>query len=259
MTFAATPPFTYGTLCRYYKLPFDMLHPISEQVSFEDGAMIEPLSVAVHSLSNLAKMKSGDNVVIFGAGPVGLLCMAVAKALGAARVVAVDIQKERLDFAKAYAATDVFIPPPKNEGEGADVYAERNAAALREALSIPALGAGSLDICIDATGAPVCISTGLHLLRPAGTFVQVGMGPSTVPLPMFAIVVKQLTVLGSFRYGQGDYPLAISLVDRGLVDLKPLVTHRYKFADALEAFELTRAGKDKEGKPVIKVIIDAPL
>lgn len=84
------------------------------------------------------------------------------------------------------------------------------------------------------------------------------MGPSTVPIPMFAIVTKQLTMLGSFRYGQGDYPLAISLVERGLVDLKPLVTHRYKFKDALEAFELTKAGKDKDGKPVIKVIIDKP-
>jgi len=236
-----------------------MLHKISDKVSFEDGAMMEPLSVAVHALNNLAKMRSGDNVIIFGAGPVGLLCMAVAKALGAARVVAVDIQPERLEFAKKYAATDVFVSPRKNEGETGEAYAERCADELRKALNIPALGAGSLDVAIDASGAPACIAAGLHLLRPAGTFVQVGMGPSTVPIPMFAIVTKQLTVLGSFRYGQGDYPLAISLVERGLVDLKPLVTHRYKFADALEAFELTKKGKDAQGNPVIKVIIDKPL
>lgn len=235
-----------------------MLHPISDAVSFEDGAMMEPLSVAVHSLSKLAHCKSGDNVVIFGAGPVGLLCMAVAKALGAARVVAVDIQQERLDFAKSYAATDVFVPPKKNDGESMDEYTERNAAELLSALNIPATGPGALNICIDASGAGVCIATGLHLLCPDGTFVQVGMGAPTVPIPMFAIVTKQLRVLGSFRYGQGDYPLAIGLVERGLVDLKPLVTHRYKFADALEAFELTKAGKDKDGKPVIKVIIDPP-
>ncbi|CAK9786460.1 sorbitol dehydrogenase [Cutaneotrichosporon oleaginosum] len=258
MTFAATPPYIYGTLCRYYKLVADMLHPIPDSVSDEDGAMMEPLSVAVHSVSKLAKCKSGDNVVIFGAGPVGLLCMAVAKALGAARVVAVDIQQERLDFAKSYAATDVFLPPKKNEGESTEAYAERAAAELLKELDIPALGSRALNICIDASGAAVCIATGLHLLRPDGTFVQVGMGAPTIPIPMFAIVVKQLRVLGSFRYGQGDYPLAISLVSRGLVDLKPLVTHRYKFADARKAFDLTKAGKDKEGKPVIKVIIDPP-
>lgn len=257
MTFAATPPFTYGTLCRYYKLPYDMLHKISDSVTFEDGAMMEPLSVAVHSLSKLAGCKSGDNVVIFGAGPVGLLCMAVAKALGAARVLAVDINKERLEFARSYAATDTFIPPAKGD-ETAEDYCERTALEIKKTFKIPDLGAGAIDIALDATGAAACISTALLLLRPAGTFVQVGMGVPTVPIPMFAVVTKQLKVLGSFRYGQGDYPLAISLVERGLVDLKPLVTHRYKFDDARDAFEITKNGKDKDGKPVIKVIIDGP-
>jgi threonine dehydrogenase-like Zn-dependent dehydrogenase len=79
-------------------------------VSFEDGALIEPLAVGVHSVKNLGGCKSNDSVVIFGCGPVGLLCMAVAKALGARRVIAVDINKERLDFAKSYAATDIYIP-----------------------------------------------------------------------------------------------------------------------------------------------------
>jgi D-xylulose reductase len=79
-------------------------------VSLEDGAMMEPLSVAVHSVSTLGKLKSGQNVVVFGAGPVGLLIMAVAKALGAKKIVAVDINEERLKFAKQYAATDIFVP-----------------------------------------------------------------------------------------------------------------------------------------------------
>lgn len=69
----------------------------------------------------------------------------------------------------------------------------------------------------------------------------------TVPVPLFDVITKQLNVTGSFRYGAGDYPLAISLVERGLVDLKPLVTQRYDFKDALEAFEMTRKGKDDGG------------
>lgn len=72
--------------------------------------MMEPLSVAVHSVSTLGKLKSGQNVIVFGAGPVGLLIMAVAKALGAKKIVAVDINEERLKFAKQYAATDIFVP-----------------------------------------------------------------------------------------------------------------------------------------------------
>jgi D-xylulose reductase len=117
MSFAATPPTIYGTLARYYVLPADLCHPIPDSVSFEDGAMIEPLSVGVHSVSTLGQCKSNYTVVVFGCGPVGLLCMAVAKALGARRVIAVDINQERLEFAKNYAATDIYIPvrsPPVN-------------------------------------------------------------------------------------------------------------------------------------------------
>ncbi|KAL7419078.1 hypothetical protein Q5752_005914 [Cryptotrichosporon argae] len=259
MTFAATPPFIHGTLCRYYKLPADLLYLLPASVSLEDGAMMEPLAVAVHALSTLANVRTDQTVVVFGAGPVGLLCMAVAKALGARRVIAVDIQKERLEFAKGYAATDTFIPPPNNQGESKADYTERSAETLRDALDVPLRGRGAIDVAIDASGAPVCIGTCIHLLKPGGTMVQVGMGPAVVPISMFHVITKQLRLLGSFRYGQGDYPLAISLVERGLVDLGPLVTHRYKFEQALEAFETTRAGKDKDGKPAIKCIIDAPL
>ena len=70
----------------------------------------------------------------------------------------------------------------------------------------------------------------------------------TLPMPLFEIITKELRVLGSFRYGPGDYPLAISLVERGLIDLGPLITQRYEFTDALEAFETTRRGKDSSGK-----------
>jgi threonine dehydrogenase-like Zn-dependent dehydrogenase len=72
--------------------------------------MIEPLAVGVHSVAKLGGFQSGQNIVVFGAGPVGLLCMAVAKALGAKKIFAVDINKERLDFAKGYAATDIYQP-----------------------------------------------------------------------------------------------------------------------------------------------------
>lgn len=72
--------------------------------------MIEPLAVGVHAVVTLGKCTSYDSVIVFGAGPVGLLCMAVAKAVGARRVVAVDINASRLEFAGKYAASDVFLP-----------------------------------------------------------------------------------------------------------------------------------------------------
>ncbi|KAK4686211.1 D-xylulose reductase, partial [Tremellales sp. Uapishka_1] len=274
MTFAATPPYTYGTLCRYYVLPADSLHILPDNVDLEDGAMMEPLSVAVHSVAAVGGMRTDWNVVVFGAGPVGLLAMAVAKALGGNKIYAVDINEERLKFATGYAATDSFLPSPKKEGESTDDYTLRLATELQHSLSVPTFGPGSIDLVIDASGAGVCIATGLHVLRPGGTFVQVGMGPPSQTLPVFAILTKELKFLGSFRYGPGDYPLAISLVSRGLIDLKPLITHRYKFTDALAAFQTTQKGKGEDGKvsqstqsahgklrrlqPVIKCIIDGP-
>jgi D-xylulose reductase len=110
MKFAATPPNIYGTLARYYALPVDVLHRLPDNVTLEDGAMMEPLSVGVHSVKTLGQCTTGEVVIVFGAGPVGLLCMAVAKALGASRIIAVDIRQDKLELAKAYAATDCFLP-----------------------------------------------------------------------------------------------------------------------------------------------------
>ena len=87
---------------------------------------MEPLSVAVHAVNTLAQLRANQTIAIFGCGPVGLLCMAVAKALGARRVIAVDIVPSRLEFAKSYAATETYLPPKPIEGESKMQYSERN-------------------------------------------------------------------------------------------------------------------------------------
>lgn len=134
---------------------------------------MEPLSVGVHSVFNIGGLRGGQSVVVFGAGPVGLLCMAVAKALGASRVIAVDIVPSRLDFAKDYAASDIYLPPPPNPGESKIRYSERNAKTMREQLGITERGLGSIDLVVDASGAEVSIQTGVYIARHGGTFVQV--------------------------------------------------------------------------------------
>ncbi|TFK29381.1 xylitol dehydrogenase [Coprinopsis marcescibilis] len=257
IVFAATPPYD-GTLGRYYKLPADLAYPLPDNVTLEDGAMMEPLSVGVHSVSNLGGFKANQSIVVFGCGPVGLLCMAVAKALGAARVVAVDIVPERLEFAKSYAATDSFLPLKALEGESRVDYSRRNAEALKSALGITERGPGSINLVIDASGAEVSIQTGLHVVGSGGTFVQVGMGNPNVTIDIGVLITKEVVYKGSFRYGPGDYPFAIGLVASGKVDLKPLVTHRFKFEDAPTAFNATRKGKSDDGKGVIKVVISGP-
>ncbi|RDB22816.1 putative D-xylulose reductase A [Hypsizygus marmoreus] len=255
--FAATPPYD-GTLGRYYRLPADLAFPLADNVSLEDGAMIEPLAVGIHSVSNLGSFRANQSIVIFGCGPVGLLCMAVAKALGASRIVAVDIIPARLEFAKNYAATDVYLPPKFAEGETKVEYSRRNAEKMRVDLGIEERGRKAIDLVIDASGAEVSIQTALHIAKSGGTVVQVGMGNPNVMIDISQLTVKELNYKGSFRYGAGDYPLAIALVAQGRIDLKPLVTHRYAFNEAVVAFNATRAGKSEDGKGVIKAIISGP-
>lgn len=136
---------------------------------------MEPLSVAVHSVSNLAQFRANQSIVVFGCGPVGLLCMAVAKALGASRIIAVDIVPARLEFAKKYAATEVYLPPKLDDGESKVDYSRRNAENMKKMLGIADRGDKAIDLVLDASGAEVSIQTAIYVAKAGGTVVQVAL------------------------------------------------------------------------------------
>ncbi|USW53560.1 Putative alcohol dehydrogenase, zinc-type, GroES-like superfamily, NAD(P)-binding domain superfamily [Septoria linicola] len=229
MAFAATPPFD-GTLAKYYALPEDFCYKLPEKVSLEEGALMEPLAVGVH-ISKQGGIKPGDSVVVFGAGPVGLLCMAVAKAFGATKIVAVDINAERLDFAKQYAATHGVLSQRESPED-----------AAQRIISDADLGPGA-DVVLDASGAEPAIQTSIHTLRVGGNYVQGGMGKSDITFPIAQMCSKELNVKGSFRYSSGDYQLALQLIESGRVDVKKLITGTVKFEDAEKAFGDVKAAK----------------
>lgn len=243
MKFAATPPCD-GTLAKYYVLPEDFCIPLPMNVSLEEGALVEPLSVSVHAMRQAA-IKPGQSIVVFGAGPVGLLCCAVARAFGASKIIAVDIKKSRLEFALKYAATGIFNPVTEGELEGLPT---QNADKIKELLG-STIGA---NVAVDASGAEQSIVTAIHVLRNGGTFVQVGMGKRDIKFPIVIMCCKEITVKGSFRYGPGDYQLAVDLIASGKVSVKELITKRVKFHQAEDAFNLVLNGKET------KVLIEGP-
>lgn len=238
MVFAATPPYD-GTLAKYYVLPEDFCYKLPDNVSTEEGALLEPLAVAVH-ITRQSNIKHGDSVVVFGAGPVGILCCAVAKALGATKVVSVDINAERLDFVKNFAGTTTYISQK--------ISAEENATNI---INENDLGEGA-DVAIDASGAEPSIQAAIHVLRKGGSYVQGGMGRDTCTFPIMAACTKELTIRGSFRYSQGDYQTALGLVTSGAVKVKDVISRKVKFEDALQAFEDIKNGRG------IKVLIGGP-
>jgi D-xylulose reductase len=238
MRFAASPPID-GTLAGFYASPEDFCYKLPDHVSLQEGALIEPLAVAVHIVKQ-AEIKPGQSVVVMGAGPVGLLCCAVAKAYGASTVVSVDIQPPRLEFAASYAATHTFTPER--------VPAAENAARL---LKETGLGDGA-DAVIDASGAEPSIQTSIHTVRRGGVYVQGGMGKPDITFPIMELCIKEVTAKGSFRYGSGDYKLAVEFVATGKVNVKKLITETVKFKHAEQAF------KDVKGGKGIKVLIAGP-
>lgn len=150
-----------------------MFHSAPLDVRSRGLLKMEPLSVGIHSVSNLGGLRANQSIAVFGCGPVGLLCMAVAKALGASRIIAVDIVPSRLEFAKLYAATDAYLPVKPIEGETKPEYSRRNAQAMRDQLGITDRGPKAIDLVIDASGAEVSIQTGIYIAKAGGTFVQV--------------------------------------------------------------------------------------
>ncbi|KAF2859353.1 putative xylitol dehydrogenase [Piedraia hortae CBS 480.64] len=239
MQFAATPPVD-GTLTRFYRVPEDFCYVLPESVSLEEGALMEPLAVGVHIVRQAAVVP-GNRVVVFGCGPVGLLAMAVAKAYGATTVVAVDVNEKRVRFAEGYAATCGFV-------SGREDAPEELAGRI---VGDAALGDGA-DVAIDASGAEACVQAGMHILRAGGTYIQGGMGKPNVVFPIGLLGPKEPTIKGCFRYAAGDYSTAVMLVATGRVKVKELITAKFPFEKAEEAFVETRDAKG------IKILIKGP-
>jgi len=193
--------------------PADLVYALPDSVDMVYGAMMEPLSVAVHAIYNVGKLRTGDTVLIMGAGPVGLLAMGVAKGLGAGKIIAVDINQERLNFAKSYAATHTYTPVrlcllgsvkaeyqiKQDPDEPRPAYSLRAAKDLLLQTGTPVRGRGSIDLVMDATGAETCIQMGLNAVRPGGTYVQTGFGSPDITVPMFRITTEEIQIRGGWR------------------------------------------------------------
>jgi len=166
----------------------------------------------------------GKSVAVFGAGPIGLLCCTVAQAFGAAKVIVIDAVATRLAFATDFGADDTYMMEAAS--------AETNAQKLSEKARLVA----GFDVVMDATGAEPCINCGVAALKRGGIFVQAGLGSPSIAFPIGQICDKEATLKGSFRYGPGDYKLAIQLLESKRVRLDSLITHEFAFSDAERAF-----------------------
>jgi D-xylulose reductase len=241
MRFAAAPgpPDTPGTLTKYYRLQEDFVYKIPDAVGLQEAVLVEPLAVAVHAVK-LGDVRPGETVVVMGSGTIGVLCAAVARLFGALRVIIVDVLDKKLEFARRWLGCETFWAEMGVDGE-------ENARRLLEAFDLTEPGTdtfgGRVDTVIEASGAGASIETGIHILRPGGKFVQTGLGKAKVEFPIVAMGQKELMVRGCFRYGAGDYELAVAYLSKRLIDVKPLISSVSRFEDATKAWDKTAAGE----------------
>ncbi|KAG6189170.1 hypothetical protein E4U10_005065 [Claviceps purpurea] len=258
---AKVMPHVQGTLQERVNHPGRWCHKLPSTLSLDLGAVIEPLSVAMHA-HNRANPPSGSTVLILGAGAVGLLAGAVSKATDAAAVIIADIQKDRVDFAVANGFADAGYVVPMARPESIQeklAYAQEVADKISQVEVVRGRPVGQVSVVYECTGVETCTQAAIYATRPGGKVMIIGMGNPILTLPMSAAALREVDLLGVFRYAN-TYAAAIELLAKrpaGMPDLRTLVTHRFRGIERIgEAFAMAGRVQDDEGRLVIKVMVD---
>ena len=209
------------------------LFPIPDSLSFADGAMLEPLGVAIHTV-DLGKLKAGMTVGVFGCGPIGLLIIQIAKLSGAVNIIATDKLAHRVEAAKTFGANDAFL-----------------AGGSRELGEIQAATNGrGVDVAFEAAGTQDAVDASFDAVVPGGKVILAGIPDDDRTSFSASIARRKGLTLKLVRRMKHTYPRAIEFVWKGLIDVRSLVTHRFPLDQTIEAFEVANR---REG---LKIIID---
>ncbi len=194
-------------------------HRAPDNVSLEEAAMAEPLSVALHAVRRAGSL-TGRRVLVSGSGPIGALAALAARRAGAAEIVVTDIADGALGFAARIGADRTI-----------------NVAREPEAMTAYKADKGYFDVLFEASGAEAALRLGFEVLRPGGIIVQLGLGGGEMSLPVNLVTAKELEMRGTFRFHE-EFALALEFMGKGLIDVKPLISAHVPFTQAREAFEL---------------------
>ena len=181
------------------------------------AAMAEPLSVALHAARRAGDML-GKRVLVTGAGPIGVLCVMAARLAGAAQIVATDLFDHALHHAEEAGADRVV-----------------NVDSEPDALDAYTADKGTFDVLFECTGVAQALTQGIAAVRPRGVVIQLGLGGDMM-VPVQALTAKELDLRGSFRFHE-EFPIAVEMMEKGLIEVRPLITHTLPLAAAEQAFQ----------------------
>lgn len=225
----------HGAFAEFVSVPERILYRLPDTLPFDQAAMIEPVSIAVHAVQRI-KVAPTDTAVVIGSGMIGLLVIQTLRWAGAKRIVAVDLAENRLALALQLGATHAFNPSKS------DVAAE--VAKLTDGLGA--------DVSLEVVGMTPTVNLAIAVLKRGGSCVLVGnLSPKTQDFPLQAVVTKEITVTGTCS-SAGEYPLCLDLIARGLIDVKPMIETVARLEDGAGWFEKLSA---KDGGKYMKVIL----
>jgi len=222
-----------GALREYGSYPTRCLFPIPDSLSYADGAMLEPLGVAIHTV-DLGKLKAGMAIGVFGCGPIGLMIIQMAKLSGAVNIFATDKLSHRVEAAKRFGADQAYLVG------GNDQLGEIRAATQ---------GRG-VDVSFEAAGVQDAVNDAVAAVRPGGKVILAGIPDDDRTSFSASMARRKGLTIKLVRRMKHTYPRAIELVSKGLVDVRSIVTHRFPLTEASEAF---RVAERREG---LKIIIE---
>ncbi|MBN1400895.1 MAG: NAD(P)-dependent alcohol dehydrogenase [Anaerolineae bacterium] len=244
VVFMATPPID-GSFCEYIAWPEDFTFHLPDSLSYEDGAMMEPLSVGLWATER-GGVKPGDAVAIFGTGTIGLCTLQAALAAGATTAIGVDIEDFRLSHAQRLGATQVI-----NDRSGRALAEIRRLASMLRGFPPEQSG---VDVAFETAGSIITTRNALAATRRGGVAVLVGLPPDPmVEIDLVAAASKEIDIRGQFRYAN-RYPIAIALTAQGKVDVTSMVTHHFDLVQAEEALRFA----DEHKAEALKVMVDIP-
>ncbi|SDO17373.1 L-idonate 5-dehydrogenase [Polaromonas sp. JS666] len=215
---AMRTPHVQGAFRQEIVVETHQAHRLAASVSDSEGAMVEPLSVALHAVRRAGPLL-GKSVLVTGCGPIGALVIVAARRAGATHIVATDVSAYTLGKALKVGADEVI-----------------NVAEEADGLSRFTDGKGQFDVLFEASGNERALRGAFDVLRPRGIIVQVGLG-GEMTLPINTIVAKEFDLRGAFRFHE-EFATAVELLNKGLVDVKPLISATLSYRDSARAFAL---------------------
>jgi L-iditol 2-dehydrogenase len=225
----------HGAFAAQLAIPARILYRLPDALPYEQAAMVEPVSIAIHAVQR-TKIAPGSTAVVIGSGMIGLLVIQALRWAGARQVVAVDLADNRLDLARQLGATHTI-----NSG--------RTDAAAEVAKITGGLGA---ETAFEVVGFTPTLNLALSVLKRGGTCVLVGnLSPKTQDFPLQAVVTKEISVLGSCS-SAGEYPLCLDLIARGVINVQPMIERVVPLAEGAAWFAKLSA---KDGGKYMKVIL----